>query len=318
MMAHAFNRLWYELPKMLALPLLPFAWVYQAVTTFRNWYLTRFKVVKVNVPLIVVGNLTVGGAGKTPLVISLVNHLKSKDVKVGIVSRGYGARVKHFPHEIRTFDTAVDVGDEPRLLANKTGVPVVIAPKRNEAVAHLLTQHQVDVIISDDGLQHAKMGRSIEIVVLDGARGFGNGYCLPAGPLRESKARLEHVDMVVTNGGDSANAYRMDIEPEAFYPSALPKTKTIAAIAGIGHPKRFFDTLESLRIEYKPYVFKDHHQFTAKDLSVRETVIVMTEKDAVKCHDFKDKPIYVLPVSAKLESAFWKQFDNLLDEYERI
>ena len=302
------NQLWYG-KHVLAWLLYPVALIYRLVVWIRRWFLQTFCQTVFDVPVIVVGNLTVGGVGKTPLVIALAKHLKARGFRVGIVSRGYGARIQQFPYHIQLDDNANAVGDEPLLLAQKTQVPVVIAPKRVEAVSYLLKHHAIDVVISDDGLQHYAMGRAIEIVVIDGKRGLGNTLCLPAGPLREPKHRMKKADFIVVNGGDWPNTYRMDFIPGPIYPNALPKGVSVAAIAGIGHPERFFDTLTNLGITYTPYRFSDHHQFVPSDLDVQEKVVLMTEKDAIKCHLFSNKPIYVLPVLADITDDFWEKID---------
>ncbi|MDF1645850.1 MAG: tetraacyldisaccharide 4'-kinase [Legionellaceae bacterium] len=306
---HALNQLWYE-KHALAWVLYPFSWVYRWIVAIRRWFLTRFCQTHFDVPVVIVGNLTVGGVGKTPLVIALAEHFGRRGLRVGIVSRGYGARIQHFPYEVQSNDVASQVGDEPLLIAQKTQVPVVIAPKRVEAVLYLLEKHTIDLVISDDGLQHYAMARTLEIVVIDGIRRFGNGLCLPAGPMREPKKRLKTADFIVVNGeGNWPGAYRMDLIPGNMYPEALPKHVSVAAITGIGHPERFFDTLTKLGIIYKPYRFPDHHQFVQKDLDVAEDIVVMTEKDAIKCHSFLNKPIYILPVQAQVMDDFWGQLD---------
>ena len=292
--------------------LFPFSLVYQFITALRRGYLRRFRQHCSSVPIIVVGNLTVGGVGKTPLVIELAQQLLSRGLRVGIVSRGFGARVKQFPHEVSPKANADFVGDEPLLLAKKTACPVVIAPKRTEAVKYLLDHHQCQVIISDDGLQHYAMGRAIEIVVIDGIRRLGNGLCLPAGPLRENQHRLKKADFILINGGDDPNAYRMDLLPgtirqlttgEPLKPNDLQEP--IAAIAAIGHPRRFFDTLRGMGLNIKAYPFADHHRFTPKDLIVSEKIVVMTEKDAVKCEPFATDTMYYLSVAAAVSNKFW-------------
>jgi len=298
--------------------LYPLSLLYCGVVALRCMYLKKFKQEHVSVPLIVVGNLTVGGVGKTPLVIAIAQHFTAQGLQVGLVSRGYGAKIKQFPHEVCAGDTAYEVGDEPLLLAQKTCIPVVIAPNRMDAVNYLIKHHHVDLIISDDGLQHYKMSRSIEIVVIDGKRGLGNGLCLPAGPLRERPGRLKSVDIVVVNGGDWPGACRFDLVPGAITrlldhheaPSDWNQSGQVAAIAGIGHPERFFDTLTTLGITYKPYIFPDHHRFVPADLNVPERVRVMTEKDAVKCHAFSDESMYVLPVQVSIHHEFWDRLET--------
>lgn len=310
------NALWYG-RHPLRWALYPLSLVYCLVVALRRGYLKRFKQEQASVPVIVVGNLTVGGVGKTPLVVAIAQHFTARGVRVGLVSRGYGAKIKRFPREVCLDDTAVDVGDEPLLLAKKTQCPVVIAPNRMNAVNYLMKHHQVELIISDDGLQHYTMGRSIEIAVIDGKRGFGNGLCLPAGPLRERPGRLKHVDIVVVNGEDWPGAYRFDLVPGAVTqlltgheaPQDWHGKQAVAAVAGIGHPERFFDTLRSLGVNYQPYVFSDHHPFVSDDLNLPERVRVMTEKDAVKCRAFADDSMHVLPVQVKIDHGFWGRLE---------
>jgi tetraacyldisaccharide 4'-kinase len=317
------NKLWYT-KHPVRWVLYPLSCVYHIVVRIRRVFLTRYFQKKLPVPVIVVGNLTVGGVGKTPLVIAITQYLEARGMRVGIVSRGYGACITTFPHEVRLDNTGDEVGDEPLLLAKITGVPVVIAPKRVQAVRYLCDTHQVDVVISDDGLQHDAMARAVEIVVVDGKRGFGNGLCLPAGPLRESKKRLKSVDFVVVNGehekGDWPDAHPMHMLPGDITALATGDvvigglTGDVAAVAGIGHPERFFDTLKRLGIHHQPYIFPDHHRFRPKDLDVVEAQVLMTEKDAVKCRAFADDTMYVLPVRAKLHDKFWER----LGAHERL
>ena len=315
------DRLWYS-DHPLRWLLLPFTVVYCFLTVFRRIYLQQFRQQQFSVPVIVVGNLTVGGVGKTPLVIALANALQARGLRVGIVSRGYGARVNHYPHEVTRDAMAKFVGDEPLLLAKKTNCPVVIAPKRAQAVQYLLDKYQSQIVISDDGLQHYAMGRAIEIVVIDGLRGVGNGLCLPAGPLREGVNRLQQADFVIVNGVSSThlkaikssekNLYQMELLPCELTQLVSGKTinvseltSPIAAVAAIGNPKRFFATLKGMGVVFKEYVFPDHHQFQSDELVFREKVVVMTEKDAVKCLPFATDEMYFLPVDAKIDDKFW-------------
>ena len=292
--------------------LLPFSIVYRFITALRRRYLHRYQQQPFSVPIVVVGNLTMGGAGKTPLVIALVRQFQAKGLRVGIVSRGYGAGARVFPYEVKADADAAFVGDEPLLLAKKTGCPVVIAPKRNLAVQYLIDLYQSQIIISDDGLQHYAMSRAIEIVVIDGMRGLGNRLCLPAGPLREAPQRLKTVDFVVVNGGEWPDAYRMDCTPGEITGLLTGKTipiaalkKPVAAIAGIGNPQRFFALLKAMGLVFKAYSFADHHQFQPEDLCVNEKTVVMTEKDAVKCESFASESMFYLPVDATLTDKFW-------------
>lgn len=292
--------------------LFPFSLLFRLGVAVRRWYLEAFRQTQFPVPLVVVGNITVGGVGKTPLVIELAKKFQEKGLRVGIVSRGYKAAVKNFPYEVQPEDLARTVGDEPLLLALKTQCPVVIDPNRTEAVRYLLDKHDSQIIISDDGLQHYKMGRAVEIVLIDGLRGLGNGFCLPAGPLRETRKRLSEVDFVICNEGFWDKAYTMHLLPGTPVHIKTGKSyglehfhSQVAAVAGIGNPQRFYATLKQLGINYKPYSYSDHFQFTANDLNYPENYILMTEKDAVKCQIFQLNNLYYLPVEAKLSDAFW-------------
>ena len=291
----------------------PFSLIYKGIISLRRTYLLRFSQQQFPVPLIVIGNLTVGGVGKTPLVIAIAQQLQAKGLSVGIVSRGYGAKTRQFPHEVSLSDSAVQVGDEPLLIARKTGCPVVIAPKRAQAVQYLLDKHQSQIVLSDDGLQHYAMGRAIEIVVIDGQRQLGNGLCLPAGPLREGRQRLETSDLIVVNGGSWPGAYPMNLEAGQFTHllsgqkiSAEFLQTPVAAVAAIGHPQRFFTTLEDTGLAFKKYPFPDHHSFELNELQFAEKIVIMTEKDAVKCQSFAADSWYYLPVEARLADSFWQ------------
>lgn len=311
MMTRGLNKLWYQRHWFMWF-LVPFSYVFQAIATLRRRYLIHFRQRQWDVPVIVVGNVTTGGVGKTPLVIALAHHFTAKGLRVGIVSRGYKAKTRHYPCLVSPDALASEVGDEPLLLAKKTGCPVVIAPRRNQAVNYLLDKHACQIIVSDDGLQHYAMGRAIEIVVIDGSRGLGNGWCLPAGPLRETKKRLQAVDFLVVNGGTWPDAFRMDLLPgplvalhngQSCEMNAL--SHSVAAVAGIGNPQRFFTTLQDLGMVFTPYVFKDHYAFKPHDFRFNEMNVVMTEKDAIKCQYFATNTMYFLPIEAKINDEFW-------------
>lgn len=306
------NQVWYG-RHPLRWVLTPFSWAYGLAGSLRRLILQAFFQGEQKVPLIVVGNLTVGGVGKTPLVISLVKACQARSLRVGVVSRGYKAGVRQFPHRVLQTDTAWKVGDEPLLIVQKTGCPVVIDPKRQRAVDYLIDELGCQIILSDDGLQHYAMGRSLEIVVIDGQRGLGNGCLLPAGPLREGAARLKQADLIVVNEGEWPGAYSMRLKAGALKqlgsgteisPSSIKGR--VSAVAGIGNPQRFFDTLDKLGLEYQPYAFADHHLYQAEDFNYLRLPIVMTEKDAIKCRAFASEWMYYLPVEAELDEAFWQ------------
>lgn len=270
------------------------------------------------VPVVVVGNLIVGGAGKTPLTLWLAAQLLSKGMRPGIVSRGYGGRAR-LPRPIFSDDDPARVGDEPLLMARRSACPVWVGRDRLAAGRALLAAHpEVDVVLCDDGLQHYRLPRDVELVVFDG-RGAGNGYLLPAGPLREPLKRLSTVDAIICNGSADNRLpnlpprFEMSLRTGCFY-ALDDATRTceaddlygqkLYALAGIGDPGRFFRTLEGLGLKFEAHPFPDHHPYSADDLSfARDGVLLMTEKDAVKCVGLTVGETWVLPVEAELSSA---------------
>jgi len=272
---------------------------------------------RMRVPVIVVGNITVGGTGKTPLVTWLAEFLKDNGYRPGIVTRGYGGTEEI--QEVRADGDPAVAGDEPVVLARRSNVPVFAGRKRPEAASALLRAHpQCDLILSDDGLQHYALARDLEIVVVDGERRFGNGLLLPAGPLREPVRRLSTVDAVVVNGDEelpllSMRQYRMKLAGETFHNLLNPdfrasaadlRGKTLHAIAGIGHPQRFFARLQQAGLEFRAHPFPDHFRFGADDLAFAgDDVVLMTEKDAVKCSAFARESWWYLPVEAEVDPA---------------
>lgn len=281
-------------PTAVSLALTPFSLVYGLVTKIRKAaYISGvLKTHRFDIPVVVVGNLTVGGTGKTPFVITLAERLKIRGWRPGIVSRGYRGKVTEA--EIVPADgDPHHFGDEPVLVARKTGLPVAVARRRAQSVEKLLNE-SVDIVISDDGLQHYAMARSAEIVMVDGIEGLGNGFLLPAGPLREPPARLASADIRVRRGGEAS-------EGEYSVTAALGSARNLvsgeeasldefrdvplAALAGIHRPERFFDLLRQHGLTISAHPFPDHHQFCADDIPA-ETTVLMTEKDAVKCGRF--------------------------------
>lgn len=270
----------------------------------RNLYASgRLRAVELGVPVVVVGNLSVGGTGKTPCVIWLAGELASRGLTVGIVTRGYGGTHRAWPALVGADSSPRAFGDEAVLLAKKTGCAVAAGPDRVAGAKLLLVDGPVDVILSDDGLQHYRLARAFEIAVVDGLRGLGNGLCLPAGPLREPPERLDHVDAVVVNSGPFrlAGALRAELVPSSVYNLESGERRSLAdfreravhAVAGIGHPDRFFAALraEGLKVDARPR--EDHAVLEAQDLEFGDTLPVMiTEKDAVKCAAFADDRIW--------------------------
>ena len=285
-----------------------------AVTLRRFFYrIHLFKSHKSEIPVIVVGNLTAGGSGKTPLVLWIAEFLREHKWKPGIVSRGYGGSAQS-PVEVSIASEPAEVGDETLLLARRSGCPVWVAPDRVAACRALRAQHpDCDVIISDDGLQHYALARDVEVCVTDG-RGFGNGFLMPAGPLREPRSRLRSVDAVVAHGAKDTAGYAMTLEGEQLVRFSDARDvraaksfagQTVHAVAGIGDPKRFFLQLARFGMKPVPHPFPDHHPFRAADLDFGDGApVVMTEKDAVKCKRFAQANYWVFAVSASLDPAF--------------
>ncbi len=272
------------------------------------------------IPVIVVGNVTVGGTGKTPLVAELVKRLQGQGFSPGIISRGYGAAGDTSRRVDQHSDPAL-CGDEPVMLAALTGVPVVVDSNRQRALECLLATTPCDIVISDDGLQHFRLARHIELAVIDGQRLLGNGRCLPAGPLREPMERLHTVDFIVYNGAPSQmlpldrHQAVMTLTPSALRPVAESEHPTgsvpvagdtVHGVAGIGNPARFFDSLGAQGFTVIDHAFPDHHPFLPDDLSFPEKgAVIMTAKDAVKCRAFAQPDWWYVPVQATLPETFW-------------
>jgi tetraacyldisaccharide 4'-kinase len=295
--------------------LYPLSVVFRCVVALRRAAYARslLRPQRVDAAVIVVGNVTVGGTGKTPLVLWLTEFLIQHGLTPGIVSRGYGASLREATAVTPASDPA-HVGDEPVLLAQRSGCPVWVARDRAAAARALLHAHPgCGVIVSDDGLQHYGLARDMEIAVIDGTRALGNGLMLPAGPLREPASRLREVDAVVVNGGSRAvgsgkHAVALKLEGRVFRNLLNPhhavgaehfQRRRVHALAGIGNPQRFFDHLHALGLEFSAHPFPDHHAFVRGDLEFADCdAVVMTEKDAVKCARFANETQWVLRVDA--------------------
>ncbi|HIF9230374.1 TPA: tetraacyldisaccharide 4'-kinase [Photobacterium damselae] len=264
------------------------------------------------VPVVVVGNITAGGNGKTPVVVWLVEQLQARGYKPGVVSRGYGGKAPYYPYLVNSDTPASIVGDEPVLIQRRTQAPVAVAPKRAEAVK-LLIEQGVNIIITDDGLQHYALERDLELVVIDGQRRFGNEQLIPLGPLREPCSRLNEVDFLICNGGKpQANEAAMSLKPAPLINMKtglrcdVSQLSDVVAMAGIGHPPRFFNTLSALGVTpIKCQPFADHQAMVEDELiqlAQHGQHLVMTEKDAVKCHGFARDNWWYLPVDAEIDS----------------
>jgi tetraacyldisaccharide 4'-kinase len=284
--------------------------------------------VAVGVPVLIVGNLTAGGSGKTPLTIWLVNHLRAQGWRPGVVSRGYGGAARGCV-EVQPDSNPAEVGDEPLLIRHKTGAPVVVGRDRVAAARTLLARHPgVDVVVSDDGLQHYRLQRDLELAVIDAASGLGNGWPLPAGPLREPARRLRSVDAVIQVVRGSAappaadrgwcvdytagQAYRLRAPQEKTALTDLPPRDWIAA-TGIGRPQGFFDMLAAQGVRFSPRAFADHHVFRPTELPVGGAVL-MTEKDAVKCLSFAGADWWAVELDVAPEAGFIHWLDARLKQ----
>lgn len=312
--------------------LLPLMWLFRLIASLRRFYLCRFAQQTLSVPVVVVGNISVGGTGKTPLLIALVKHLQHQGWTPGVISRGYGGQAAQYPLVLNENTRVDESGDEPLSIFQQTGCAVCVDADRVTA-ARTLEKIGCNILLSDDGLQHYRLGRTLEIVVIDGQRGLGNGFCLPVGPLREPASRLQSADFVVVNSAAQPlslpvkKTYGMRIVPQAWhslvddqsYPldhlapltvDSTPEENRVNAVAGIGNPKRFYRTLNELGLHPVEHDFPDHHAYQKNDFSFAECLpVVMTAKDAVKCQTFAEADWFYLAVGADLPEDFWRDFD---------
>jgi len=312
---HWLQHHWYRITP-LHLLLIPISLIFGVLVAlrrelYRNGMKTSERLL---LPVIVVGNINVGGTGKTPLVIALAQQLITQGWHPLIISRGYKSAARH-PQQIAPSMSAYQSGDEPLLMAKRNLCPVWVGKDRiSTARAAMQAHQQCDVLLCDDGLQHYRLQRDVEIAIIDGERGFGNGWLLPAGPLREPVSRLQTVDAVVVNGDAAAEGqFAMRLEGAVFYNLLDPdltataedfRKSKIQAVAGIGNPQRYFQHLEKLGISFTPHAFPDHHPYSANDLAFTDyDAILLTEKDAVKCTAFADTRYWVLRVDAQFDSA---------------
>ena len=302
----------------------PLELLYRVLASLRRTAFRRgvFSVYRCPRPVVVVGNITAGGTGKTPVVITLVNALQQAGLRPGVVSRGYGGRAPAYPVVVDKNSDPGECGDEPLLIHMATGSPVVVDPDRTRAARTLLDRFDIDLVISDDGLQHYALARDYELVLVDGERGLGNGWCLPAGPLRESATRLESVDAVVYRRGEQQGAsFRyepvgltrlVDGEQRALDPALVGSE--VYAVAGIGQPEQFFAMLESAGFRLHRRSFPDHHRFVAADFKdMTGLPVIMTEKDAVKCAHLAGPEAWSLGIRVDLPPAIIAQVCRLAD-----
>ncbi len=307
-------------------PLVPFSYLFSSITFIRKHFylfLNRFRA-KPPVPIIIIGNLTVGGTGKTPLVLHVAKLLHRQGYKPGILCSGYRGSAKQ-PTRVSVESDPSVVGDEPLLLALQSNCPVYAYRKRRQSLKALLDNEDVNIVICDDGLQHYALPRDIEIVVVDGIRRFGNGYCLPAGPLREPARRLQSVDLVMVRDGENTPGeehmhYRL---AGLYHPHtksiersfSLLKGKKMHAIAGIGDPERFFATLRAEELQILEHPYPDHHPFQADEVCFEDGLsVIMTEKDFVKCRSFVDERHWVVRIQTDVSESFDRKLMKLVKE----
>lgn len=318
------DRIWYG-NSLLAYFLLPLTGIFFLLSLFRRaaYRSGMLKVRHLDVPVIVVGNITVGGTGKTPLVVWLADYLKTKGYRPGIISRGYGGKARIWPQQVRPDSDPRAVGDESILLSRRTGCAMAVGPDRYQAGKALLENSDCDILISDDGLQHYGLGRDVEIAVIDGRRRFGNGYLLPAGPLREGTWRLDYVDIKIANGPTTFDECSMKIRrgqlvsmgAEGSHALSDFAGKQVHAVAGIGNPEQFFQLLKDNGLDIVEHTFDDHHAFEKNDVVFGDDLpVVMTEKDAVKCQYFSGDGYWFLQVCAQPEARFVQEFYDLLED----
>ncbi len=315
------ERLWYR-PGPPPPALRPVAWLYAKLISLRCWMYRRgmLDAVRLSVPVVVVGNVTAGGTGKTPLTLWLAAALEDHGHKPGIACRAYAATATTAGPVTRFDDPAIK-GDEAVLMATHARCPVWSGPNRAATAAAMVAAHPaIDVVLCDDGLQHYRLARDVELAVIDAARGFGNGWLLPAGPLREPISRLANVDAVVVNGENEVDALPPNVprfsmrltgavaarvtDPSQTRSMAAFKDKRVAAVAGIGNPDRFFRYIEALGVDAAQHPFPDHHRYTEQDLRrIQADFVLMTEKDAIKCRHMRDDRLWMLPVNAQVDAA---------------
>ena len=334
-----YDRLWYYTPRYCAWPLLPLSLLYRIALFFSDRRYKLKRPHRLSVPVVVVGNISVGGTGKTPLVIHLVERFHAHGIKVGVVSRGYGGSgSKGPPIEVNDDTPSQVVGDEPKLIYQKTKCPLAIGRELAQAAQLLIDKHNVELILSDDGLQHRNLARTIEIAVVDGSRGFGNRYLLPAGPLREPVSRIKDVSFVVINGDlkskrsddfitSHRHRYNMKLKATSLYTPVYDKHyeidyfkgQRVHACVALANPERFFETLESLGMSVVKHVFKDHHTYHTTDFMFAEKLpIIMTAKDGVKWLDIAEQgykieaDVWILETRLQIDEDFEKELFAML------
>lgn len=317
------EHIWYGSRPLERTLLLPFSALFKTLSQRRRQRLSAWQR-PVPVPVIIIGNIAIGGTGKTPLTIRLAQLLRQHGYYPGIVSRGYGSRSAERADGVMAVgyqSKPEEVGDEALLMAARTALPVVVGAERVRAVDYLLDNYEVDVVLSDDGLQHYKLARDMEIVVVDGVRRCGNGYCLPAGPLREQPQRMAECDFVVCNGEAQPGEHAMQLsgswlvsvtDTRVTRPLSEFNGQAAHAVTAIGHPQRFLQQLNAAGLVCERHFYPDHYLFSGDEFTFADQLpVLMTEKDAVKCQQFSREQLrncWYLPVDARLDAAFEQAF----------
>lgn len=313
--------------------LLPFHLVIYCLVYLRQlaYRVNLLKSTKINVPVIIVGNITLGGTGKSPVVIHLAERLSASGYKIGVLSRGYGGASSNYPLEVTRNSLPDEVGDEPLMIKNRLDASVVVDPIRARGANYLVEHCASDLIICDDGLQHYALQRDMEILVLDETRGVGNGLLIPFGPLRESVGRLKSVDAIVLNGSINKsldkNTFALTIKSDCFVSvkdsnkhldveqfKQMIHAKQLDMVAAIGNPKRFFDQLGELGLAGRQHQYIDHHTFISDDFKAMNSIIIMTEKDAVKCAAFATEDMWYLKVDGQIQPSLVDYCLSLLEK----
>lgn len=309
---------------LVSLLLLPLAGLFGLISGLRRWCYRRglLPSVRLSVPVIVIGNIRVGGSGKSPLVSWLAGQLRQHGHKPGIIARGHGGRAASWPQRVTAASDPAQVGDEPVMLAQQTGCPVWVGPDRVAAAQALLAEQECDLLITDDGLQHYRLQRDLEIALIDGDRRHGNGLLLPAGPLREPVSRLCSVDWRIAKGkaapGEIAMALALGdaislTEPDRSRPLAEFLGQPVHALAGIGHPDSFFCLLKAQGLQLIEHPFADHHAFGPADIVFDDDkAVLMTHKDAVKCRSIANRQHWYVPLHAHLPQTFIAEVERTL------
>jgi tetraacyldisaccharide 4'-kinase len=321
------NAQYYEKPSWILL-LLPISFIYFLIISLRSWAykVGILKVIKMDIPVVVIGNITMGGTGKTPLVIWLLEKLIKLGMKPGLICRGYNSKANS-PQEVFTISEVSNVGDESLMVKLRLDIPVFVGKNKAKVGKRLLKSYpNVNILISDDGLQHLQLSRDFEIVVVDGVRRFGNEHLIPAGPLREKISRVGKVDALVINGSTKkslsesrvVSQYEMachgNILINSLYSdrisdlSTIRYEKEIIAVTAIGNPERFFEKLTNKGLKFQKKIFNDHHLFNEWDFKdYDDMTIIMTEKDAVKCRSFVKENFWFLPIDAVVDEKLFKK-----------